>query len=57
MRATCSNVKSGWVEECNLRVDLIDQTRAGQVEDAAVTQLKLDNLYEDLENIHVEVVE
>lgn len=54
MRETCANVKSQWVEECNLRVDLIDQTRAGQVEEAAVTQLKLDNLYDDLEVVVIE---
>ena len=32
-----------------MRVDLVNQTRAQEFEDAKITQLKLDNLYSDLE--------
>jgi len=48
-RRSCSRVKKQWKRECDLRVQLIDETEAGQFEDAAVTQAKLDGLYDDLE--------
>lgn len=40
-----------------MRVDLIDQTAAEQFEDARITQLKLDGLYDDLENLYEEEAE
>ena len=46
-RRTCKSVKAKWVEECNLRVDFIYQTRAGQWDDAKITQKKLDGIYVD----------
>lgn len=48
-RPHCNFVKSKWVVECHLRVDLIEQKSKGLVRDAGITQAKLDHLYDDIE--------
>lgn len=48
--SSCKKVKKEWVRECELRVQLIDETNRGEMDKAAITQDKLDGLYDDLES-------
>jgi hypothetical protein len=47
-RKTCKFVEKKWFEECNLRVDLVEQKTAKNWNEATVTQKKLNSLYAEL---------